>query len=883
MKNNILLKNILSFVLIAFFFLVSAPEGHAQIDSGWSEPVNISNSGSAYNPILIMDNDGTFHVIWFDLFDGYQYSKSDDGVTWTESKNINYPFSPPKTSEPAYSIDELSQPRFLLGSSKEIHIFWRDNKNRLYHSRTLPERLDNPAIWNGPTIISDSILDFDAKIDTYGNVNLAFLKNSGTDIDPAGIYYQKSKGTGWSEKVRLYASQYYRSLQSENAHVRIATSSNETNDNVYVVWDDLAQKKILMSSSENSGDNWGEAYTLVTTDEKSGSEIPHGAEINIVGNNVLLMWQLGQETKRCVQGSRLSDDYGITWGETLVLFGDLGVCPEYAGFYNLYDEYSLSLFKIQGDLALVAWNGNQWSDIQIQNELSTLQNPVTLDQILFGCQQMAQQNGFLYVVGCDEGSSKDIWFTSRKMGPISNWFPPPSAWSKPFVITRVSNKITSISSTVDRENNIHAVWTPQSILEGVESNRAIYYSVWNKIEWSVPVPILNLNGEPGQLSLVGDNQGRLLLVWIDETNQNLMFTWANSSRANIPLEWSLPIVLPVPARLVSSPNISTDDAGNIVVAYSVPFNERRGVYVIRSDDLGKNWSGPYQIFDAEFASWNSISEPKVAIGGDGRLHSLFTRFSLFDEMRPSGLFYSQSKNGGVTWSDFTEISDRRTSWGTVITNGSQALHLLWQEDVGDTSTVYYRNSNDDGQTWSSPLRVFSSNEKLVMNTATMDIGGQLHLLQITSNEILGIQDRIRVGSLWEMQESADWTNELDVISLQTFRAGSTSDGYIYAIVFIEANDSNGIPDNRLISFGRFVDVTTSPQITDLTVLPTPLPLLVSSTDTPNLQPVSTESLLADINVIPSQGSKNIVGFIMITLVVIIMVVIIRPTRSNKKD
>jgi len=876
-----LLNKLLTFSLVVSVFLVSAPGGYAQTAiEGWSEPINISNSGSGYDPSLIVDMNGTFHVIWFDLFDGYKYAKSDDGVTWTKPINVKFPFSPPKTSDSTFSIEDIVQPRFLVDPNGPIHIFWLDKKNNLYHSRTLPGQLGNPTAWNGATILSESVLDFDTQIDDSGDVHLAFLKNNGIDIDPAGIYYRSLKGTKWSEVTKLYTSQYFRSLQPENAHVRLAVSSDTVNNDVYVVWDDLAQKRILMSASANSGGNWGDAYVVVSLDEKSGSEAPHDVEINIVGNNILLTWQTGQETKRCVQNSRVSND-GITWGDTLTLFRDLGICPANAGFYTVNDEYSLNLFKIQNDLALVAWNGNQWSDIQIQSELSTLQNPVTLDQILLGCQQISLYNNILYVVGCDEGNSQDIWFTSRVIGSVSNWFPSPSAWGLPSVITRMSDRILSVSSTVDEENNIHAVWTSQSTSEDRNTKNAINYAVWNNFEWSPSVQILvNLDGIPNQLALGSDTMGRLLLVWVDETNQNLMFSWANSHKANIPLEWNSPLVLTVPGKLVSSPGLLTDGADNIVVVYAVPYNESRGVYMIRSDDHGDSWSTPSQVFDAISAGWDAIDQPSVAISGDGRLHVLFNKLSFENDFRSTGLYYSRSDDGGITWSDPIEISNGETSGSHLIAYDSRTLHLIWQERIDDAISVYYRISTDNGQTWSGPINVASSNGKLVVNTPTMDAGGQLHLLEVTSDETLSVQDRGKVSSLWKLQESVDWTNELNVVNLQSFHAGVTPNGYLYGIVFVEANGPNGSPDNRLMSFGRFIDGVAPEQVNKPSTLPTPAPTLIIM-DTPEPHQLAPTAFpLADISDTPTSNAKNVIGIVMMAAVFVLMIFIIKPRRPR---
>ena len=861
---------LLPFVMVASVFFALPDSGYAQTNQDWSEPTNLSNSGASTSPLMVIDSDGTFHVIWIDEYDGYKYVMSKDGVNWTIPVTVKFPFSP--NNEP---------PRIVATTNGIIHVFWEDNKNILYYAQTRPKDFGIPTLWRSTIQLGVSVADYDFKVDPSGGLHFGFITNKDSDNDPAGVYYRRSVngGLSWSVSQLLSASPYFRSL-TEGAHIRLAVSSEAEIQNVYVVWDNPALKRIFMSTSVDLGQSWGNAQEIVKPDEKSGYETPYNAEIDIMGNRILLMWQTGQSGRRCVYNGRWSESWGIEWGNTMDLFGGSGICPIRIGFDNVNDEYSVILFKVQENLAVIAWHGNQLSNLQIQNELSNFQNPVTSDSILLGCQQAVIQDHNLFVVGCDEGSSKDIWFTSHALGSMEDWFPPSSAWSLPSVVTRVSYKIPSVSSTVDAENNVHVVWASPLTSENNDSDFSIYYAVSNKIEWSRPTQIIiNLSGAPNQLSLLNDNLGRLLLAWVDTTNQNLMFSWANANRADIPPEWSSPIILPVPSKLVSSPSILSDSANNIVVAYSVPFNENRGVYIVRSADLGKNWSAPAQIFDAVSAGWDSINQPKIALTGDGRLHSLFTNFSVLQGIRPVGLYYSQSSDGGLSWNDPTELSNGQVSWSNVVADGNKALHLLWQEKNGEETSVYHRVSTDNGQTWGSPIIISSIYKKLVMNASTMDVGGQLHLLQITSDETLGIQDWMRTGSLWKLQETVDWTNELDIVNLQIFCAGITSNGYLYAIAFVEAIDSNGDPDNRLMSFGRFVDVAAPERATIPATLPTPAPSLILM-DTPGSQITPTALPLAVLNDIPSTNKKNAVGIAMIVVVVVLMVFIVKPTRSR---
>src|SRR5512139_113771 len=68
--------------LIAFLFILSLVMGaapgsvstvRAQSNEDWTDPLNLSNSGSSVSPSVVVDSKGTIHAFWLDEFNGYQY------------------------------------------------------------------------------------------------------------------------------------------------------------------------------------------------------------------------------------------------------------------------------------------------------------------------------------------------------------------------------------------------------------------------------------------------------------------------------------------------------------------------------------------------------------------------------------------------------------------------------------------------------------------------------------------------------------------------------------------------------------------------------------------------------------------------------------------
>jgi hypothetical protein len=874
MKNTRLFVNIfLTLFLTASVFLAQAPVGYAQSTEQWSDPVNLSNSGASTDPIMIIGTDDVFHVIWVDEFDGYKYAQSIDGVKWSTPETIKYPFSP-----------KDFPPRFEVSPDGNVHVFWVDAKNVLFHSSTPQEYVGDPSFWSSVTRVGESIVDYDVAIDRLGGIHVGLIRNESTDKESAGVYYRDSSngGSSWSIAQTLFESPYFRSVTPEDAHISLAASDDSENGNIYVVWDDLTLKKIFMSTSVDLGNTWGQTNEIVSPDQSSGFERPHTPELEAVGNSILLTWQTGASDSRCAYSSRWSENGGVEWDETIVLFSGLGACPERIGFGIADDGYSVYMLNVQGNLAMIAWNGVEWSELQAQNDLSTFVNPVTQDPIHFGCQYPLIHKDMVFVVGCDEGNSKDIWFTLRELGIIDEWFPPPSVWSTPLDVTNVTQRISSVSSVSD-EDRIHIVWAQSSFSASDNVKPAIYYAVWDGSSWSRPSPIiLDLNGPPAGISLSRDNQGRLLLTWVDEMNEELLFSWANASRANIPLEWKKPSILPVPSSLISSPYLLVDGIGNLEIGYAVPFNENRGIYVIRSDNLGENWFAASQVFDAVSAKWDSNDQPQMALSGDGKLHTLFSRKSMSGEFHYDGLYYAQSADGGTTWSDPVALSDKPVYWYKIHAGDDGALHVVWQEKDGEVVASYHETSRDSGLTWTTPVKISSETDKMVMADSVMDVDGQLHFLQQTADQNLKIQEWIWNGSRWNGQEPRNVLANLEDEMSTAFSTGIAENGGLSVITALEISGNGNQMESRIISYGRNVAVSGSNATTDFPILPQPNPV-VTMTDIPVFQITPTaHPLVSEMDdTSPSRMGKNILGLILVAGFVILVLIIVRPTKSGK--
>jgi len=264
------------------------------------------------------------------------------------------------------------------------------------------------------------------------------------------------------------------------------------------------------------------------------------------------------------------------------------------------------------------------------------------------------------------------------------------------------------------------------------SKITIQYSRWNAGSWSEPATVFSsLSEEPLHLTTNIDGLGRLILAWVDGKTGELLFSWASSEAANRASEWKAPQYIPSIAQANSSPDILTDSSGNVLLAYAAPINERRGIYFVESSDAGTTWSKSYPIFDAASAGWDMVDQPKICLTGDGRLHALFSRYSVLADRRQSlGLYYSQSTDGGATWSEPEAVSEHPVQWSDIDCSGQQTVHRLWQEENESYFINLDQISQDGGLTWASPIYITSLSEKSTQGALISMSNAQLYFVHI---------------------------------------------------------------------------------------------------------------------------------------------------------
>ncbi|MBN1934413.1 MAG: exo-alpha-sialidase [Anaerolineae bacterium] len=738
------------------FRVPESSEGEVEIDL--PQPVNLSRSGAASSPAIVIRPDGTLGVFWWDQFDGLMTA---DGailarsvVSGTQVINGTIEVWSDAVSAPILVAEDTSQergaptsinviPRVIADTTGRTHAFWLAEAGVGATDRPLMHSTLNAGsiTWTRIGLVAEFAAAYDVAIDDAGTLHLAYLRAQHTSDASSGAHYRRSDDGGqtWSEPIAIAQSRYYRSLLPESAHVRLAIQGTEQ---VYVTWDDPRLEQALLAGSSDGGATWSEPVLVGDPDGYSQhgrlfTALDHGQD------RVWLLWEEAGYSEGCVLyqtpiSEALAGDHSVG---RRVLEG-LTTCPDPASerFLPLGDGQVLFVVGSKGDaLTLAVWDGSaefaanegQWSEPQRRSfrfedtetgapiYLSDLQAAlvrIAADKNVSGEESWA--NYALIVTGSD--GAGDVWVTPSRMGALEVVFAPPPPWSTPVNVSQGSTIPGMPAVTADLEGRVHVLWT-ESETPG-EPGEALSYASWaSSVELTTdmekrmrPVAVLRSpegGAEEPTLAVLGD---RLHALWSGGPNGQIWYSRAFVRDAYSTSGWDAPRPLPGPATeygIGSQPYIvASRETGDILHAvYAVPVNEERGIYYTRSEDGGTSWSPAWQVFDAAKAGWAAVDYPRLAVDARGGLHVVWIQAPFSESEPPQGIYYAYSGDDGETWSTPQQIVEGAYAWPQVVTDGTDGVHLLWCAAIGERTCWHRRGvsgsseSAEQGVNWNVTL------------------------------------------------------------------------------------------------------------------------------------------------------------------------------------
>jgi hypothetical protein len=840
--STFLVPTLLVVILLGFIFLPSSDASGQSIDEGWSPPINLSQSGGAGSPVMFVDEAGTAHVFWLDEYAGYFY-RSGDGETWGPRTRVDPPFDP-------YS------PSLVRGSNNRVHAFWIDEDHDLYWSRAVADELSRSE-WVTPYLMASSVVDFSVEVDEQNGIHVSYVYNEDEEGLAAGVGYLRSSdnGTSWSEPASLFLSPYIRGLASANANIDMASTELGEGLWIYAGWDNPVRKQISLSRSLNGGSTWEEPIMIDGPDVGDVNTIPYNLRVKASEERALVVWLRRGAGGNCSLHYRWSEDAGNNWSERQQMMAEYQGCPVDIHFIPAEDNLFLLKVAYMDRIYLLVWDGIQWSIPQQQSVIVGFEDPETLNLVNLECptHEYVVTTQELFFVGCDSGEGKDIWFTRRELGDTSAWYPGLTLWDKPIILYNSLDEINNPISIASSGNLLNIFWS-QDEVSGANAS-SIYNLLWNGERWFLPSSVLSSEeGNAWDPAVVIDPEGRLFVVWSGGDSGEIHFSWAAADQTYRSSDWTYPMQLPSPVAAGSSPDIYIHGMDRLSVAYAVPLNETRGVYLVSSENAGDTWSDPKQVFNAIENGWDMVDEPKLTVSMDGTFHILFTRFSLPGGRGPLSLHYARSVDGGTTWTEPVTVAEQQIYWSQISTGESDLIHRMWQglDSASNRPVVYHQYSLDNGANWSS-IEVLSTLQLMGPVDLVVDSAGRLHLIMSVTHSTgeIGLEYWVWSGDRWTADQGLILA-ERETISVDSLTASVTSSGRLGVVysgaILLTVSDPLGATESNLL--GTHILAYTSRDLDLLAAILPPIPELPRSpTQTAESAPLESPELTTTIDLL----------------------------------
>ncbi len=703
---------------------------------GWTPPVNISRTGGATNPVMVVDSHGVKHAIWVDAFNGFMYSKGDSSG-WSTPVPVTFPFSPAvnprSTTKPVYPT-----PKLIADPNGRIHAFWIDEKGIFYTSDASEAGFGYTYGWSSKRVVDVSATAFDVTMDTNGTIHIAYIHNIDSNNAPAGVYYRMlTRSFYLGMPVTLSTSSYFRSITADSANINITTSPSQDAQNVYVVWDNQPRNRVSLVQSMDAGKTWGQPVIMDGPEVSSGPVVPRDIKVGANGGNAVVVWQVDQPGNNCIQNYKWTGDEGKSWQGPGRMMTNIQGCADSNQFLAGPNGTILLMTRVLGQVYLHAWNGSRWSDPQYEEILSSFIDQETYNLVTLNSQSAVISDGnTLNVIGADTGAGGDIWLTSQQINSVDSWFSAPDAWTLPATVATSSGDHFASGLVADQNNFVHMVWSEDGGAANGSGGPSLMYARWDGKNWTAPLAILGGVGRNINPPSMDVSNNKLYVVFSDQTSGEIDLMSANTNEATSATAWAQPAALPVPRSGADSPQIHAAPDGSLYVVYSVPINENRGIYIVHSTDGGANWSSPVMVFDAAKAGWPVVDYPQLTFTDAQHLYLLFTQYAQPGRTSPQGLYYTSSADGGQTWAAAQQVTNQPTVWSDIRGVAPGTVHVAWEESNNGSYTIWHNTTSDNGQTWAGKSSVNNLAQMAVLSSLTVDSSGQVHLLQST-NEVQG--------------------------------------------------------------------------------------------------------------------------------------------------
>jgi hypothetical protein len=876
----------ISILIVGVLSLEIAEIVQAQTTTIWSEATNISHSGGASQPAFTVSPDGSLHAIWWDVQDGALYARTtDSGATkWTPPTVLPeiYGTRTQDTETKQVSLTPPRDLRLIATSVNDVFAFWFDTKSQLVSA------VARNGVWGTAEPLAQSILAINAVTSSNGALHIAAARSADSEQQPAGLYYLVNQNGRWSNPRLVYASPYFRALRPGDIHLSIASDAQ---NQVLITWDDPQLGRSVYARSADGGSSWSAPQSIVSVQEAVAQRtVVAGAP----SGEFLMIWQ-EPGIGGCGYVQSRSADGGMTWTRPEKVLNALTRCnetlsfsPDSSGALWLIGHQEGATETARNRVSLAKLDGNRWSDpLDISHAFS---DSATGRVITLGCLRVALSGQTAGLIGCD--SLNDLWAARSTVSLDQLITLQRPIWSP---VVKLSDAMVSTAENdlpalaADAEGNFLALWSQ----EAADGSGAIelYGAASDGTRWPDPTVLVRASdgtsSNPSHLqhpAIFLDKQDMVHAVWSTGTNRPLQYSSMHAQDFMTPQAWAAPVPLPSPYGLTSSPDIAVDPSGeSVYVAFVVPFNENRGIYLVHSQSSGTTWMTPTLIFDAAAAGWSNIDKPQLALDASGDiLHAAWMRPIPAGGVGPQAIYYARSIDQGRTWSSPVKVAEGNVDWPRLAVPAAGQVFLAWNAteniEPANQSTPFKVSgqfSPDGGQRWSPALDIPGFERASGPIALAVGGAGQMYLVatgQGSGQEAILLDARWN-GQAWEMHELLP-LGQPATAGNAAVAAANPAKGQLMTVLKIHTLDQPGADRTSFRSTWREVELGQTAPLPTFTPAPTAMatPRLTS---TPQPTPRPTIKANANLPSTVSGGSNPLItGGVLAALIVVTVFTVI---------
>jgi hypothetical protein len=255
---------------------------------------------------------------------------------------------------------------------------------------------------------------------------------------------------------------------------------------------------------------------------------------------------------------------------------------------------------------------------------------------------------------------------------------------------------------VDNTGIVYVVWRDRR-----NNNYDIYFA--NSTDGGNTFsPNRQINDDAGsvwqlQACIAVDSAGKIYVVWKDERNGDYDIYFANSTDGGNTFSANKKINDDTGTAGQDSPSITVDNAGNIYIAWADGRNGNMDIYFTNSTDGGNTFSANKKVNDD--AGTATQGTPSIAVDNADIIYVAWTenRNGNYD------IYFTNSTDGGITFSANKKVNDDAGTTGqyspSIAAYNTGNVYVAWLDNRDGNEDIYFANSTNAGNTFSANKKI----------------------------------------------------------------------------------------------------------------------------------------------------------------------------------